>query len=116
MSPSDPILVNYVPGDMTETFVQEVHSFIQEFVDRRQLLPRSFEEVEKLAEHSFVARVEGRLVGFVALEVYSRKLSEIQCLAVDSQFRRLWIAYLWSDEWRRFADSQMWIAFLTFAV
>ena len=92
MSPSDPILVNYASGDMTETSVQEVHAFIQEFVDRRQLLPRSFEEIKKLAEHSFVARVEGRLVGFVALEVYSRKLSEIQCLAVDAQFRRLGIA------------------------
>ena len=63
MSPSDPILVNYVPGDMTETFVQEVHSFIQEFVDRRQLLPRSFEEVEKLAEHSFGQ--SGRSFGWV---------------------------------------------------
>jgi amino-acid N-acetyltransferase len=34
-----------------------------------------------------VAEAEGRLVGLAAMEVYSKKLSEIQCLSVAEGYR-----------------------------
>ena len=42
----------------------------------------------RLVVHGFVAESAGRIVGFVALEVYSRKMAELQCLAVDADFQR----------------------------
>ena len=69
-----------------------VQSFLQLYVDSQQLLQRTSLELELLLKHGFVAHVlneaEQNVVGFVALEVYSKKLAEIQCLAVDAKFRR----------------------------
>lgn len=91
MSSSEPIPIVYGQGDRTAKGVQQIHSFIQDFVDRQQLLPRSIDEIERLIQHSFTATAGGQMVGFVALEIYSKKLSEIQCLAVDAKHRRLGI-------------------------
>ncbi|MCH2181918.1 MAG: GNAT family N-acetyltransferase [Mariniblastus sp.] len=91
MSSSDPIPVVYGQGDTSPQGVQEVHAFIQSFVDRQQLLPRSIDELARMMQHSFTVRASGQIIGFVALEVYSAKLGEIQCLSVDSDYRRLGI-------------------------
>ena len=56
--------------------------FIQPFVSEGRLLPRTTEELEELVYNGFVAKVDGRLIGFAALEIYSRKLAEIRSLAV----------------------------------
>lgn len=69
----------------------EIHAFLQPFVDAQQLLQRSIEEIEHLTRHAFMARYQDRLVGFAAVEVYSRKLSEIQCLAVAADYQRMGI-------------------------
>ena len=66
----------------------EVQSFLSPFMDDRQLLRRTSIELELLLKHSFKATVNGRIVAFCALEIYSKKLAEIQCLAVDDAFRR----------------------------
>ena len=52
------------------------------------MLPRTSEQLSVLLKHGFVAKVEGKIVGFAALEVYSHKLAELQCLAVDPGMRR----------------------------
>ena len=78
-----------------------VQEFLQPYMDSQHLLQRTSIELELLLKHAFVAFVpnanaEGEsevaadqiVVGFVALEIYSKKLAEIQCLAVDEQFRR----------------------------
>jgi len=91
MSSSDPIPIVYGQGEATSQGAGEVQAFIQSFVEGQQLLPRSVDELARLMQHSFTARARGQLVGFVALEIYSTKLGEIQCLAVDSNFRRLGI-------------------------
>ena len=65
-----------------------VQDFLQFFMDGHQLLPRTSIELELLLKHSFVASSEQQIVGFAALEIYSKKLAEIQCLAVSDQFRR----------------------------
>ena len=58
---------------------------IEPFVQQQLLIPRSAKEVSDLLEHGFVAIDGEALVGFAAIEIYSRKLAEIQCLAVSSQ-------------------------------
>lgn len=61
--------------------------FIQPFVDEGRLLPRTTEELEELIYNGFVAETEGRLIGFAALEIYSRKLAEVRSLAVAPEFQ-----------------------------
>ena len=66
-----------------------VEDLIDPFVEARRLLPRTWDELSELLASGFVAVDEGRIVGFAALEVYSRKMSEIRslCVATDYQGR-----------------------------
>ena len=52
-------------------------------VARGELLPRTEGEFWELLPQSFLAEVDGRAVGFAALEIFSQKLAEIQCLSYD---------------------------------
>ena len=90
MNSSEPISIIYSRGDPA-VGLMEAHGFVQKFVEQQQLLPRSMDEIKRLMQYSFTASANGDLIGFVALEIYSPKLSEIQCLAVDSDFQRLGI-------------------------
>ena len=66
----------------------DVQSFLHPFMDGVSLLRRTSIELELMLKHSFKAVSGGEIVGFCALEIYSKKLAELQCLAVDSKFRR----------------------------
>ena len=68
--------------------LKEVQNFLQPYMDRNELLQRTSIEMELLLKHAFLCRIYTKLVGFAALEIYSKKLAEIQCLAVESAFRR----------------------------
>lgn len=60
-----------------------VFAFLCPFMKQQYLLTRSIDEIEKLTEHGFLAEREAsQVVGFAAIEVYSRKMAEVQCLAV----------------------------------
>ena len=61
----------------------ELSDFILPFVQSGDLLPRTFDELEDLLETSFIARLDGVIVGCAALEIYNKKLCEIRSLAVD---------------------------------
>ena len=61
--------------------------FTAPFVARGELVRRSTKEMTSLMRHAFVAKVDGRIVGLAALEIYSPKLAEIQCLSVDASCR-----------------------------
>ena len=61
---------------------QAVMALIEPYVQQKKILRRTLEELEELLLDSFVAELEGRVVGFVALEIYSRKLAEIRSLVV----------------------------------
>jgi amino-acid N-acetyltransferase len=63
--------------------VCKIPELMRPFVARGELLPRTTDELVHLLRHAFVAEADGRLVGFAALEIYSRKLSEIQCLSFE---------------------------------
>ena len=62
-------------------------ALIEEFVSRGKILPRTLEEVEHVLANGFVAIHEGRVVGFVTLEIYSQKLAEIRSLVVDDRLQ-----------------------------
>ena len=78
--------IQILPANSDE--LAQVQAFLAPFLDDRQLLRRTSLELELLLRHSFKATSNGRIVAFCALEIYSKKLAEIQCLAVDSAFRR----------------------------
>jgi len=67
---------------VTEDLV-ELSDFIVPFVQSGELLPRTFDELEDLLETSFIARLDGGIVGCAALEIYNKKLCELRSLAVD---------------------------------
>jgi amino-acid N-acetyltransferase len=71
----------------TRRDVVAIGEFIAPFVARGELLPRTAKELARLARRAFVAEAEGRLVGLAAMEIYSKKLSEIQCLSVAKGYR-----------------------------
>lgn len=75
----------------TVTDLRTVRRFLQPFVDQGFLLPRTNDEMRHLLKHAFAARWRRKVVGFAAVEIYSRKLAEIQCLAVHSDFQRMGI-------------------------
>ena len=62
----------------------DVHRFLQSFIAQDQLLARTIEDVRNLISRGFIATHNDQIVGFAAVEVYSRKLAELQCLAVDA--------------------------------
>ena len=66
----------------TSDDVAALDRFVQPFVEEKRLLPRTLEELGELIAHGFIAEQQGRIVGFAALEVYSKKLAEIRSLAV----------------------------------
>ena len=62
-----------------------VEAFIQEFVTARRILPRTTDELTQLLTTGFIAEIQGKIVGFAALEIYSRKLGEIRSLCVSPE-------------------------------
>ncbi len=67
--------------------VDNLQAFIQPFVERGKLLPRTQDELEDLTETGFLAELDGKIVGFAALEIYSAKLAELRSLAVSNDFQ-----------------------------
>ena len=84
--------------DATQEDLAAVQTFLQPFMDQQQLLQRTSLELQLLLKHGFICRHKDRVVGFAAFEMYSKKLGEIQCLAVDSEFRRLGVGSRLVDE------------------
>jgi amino-acid N-acetyltransferase len=79
----------------TQDDLANVSEFLQPFVEKELLLQRTSVELQLLLRHSFKAvpgvesvREKTPIVGFCALEIYSKKLAEIQCLAVADDFQR----------------------------
>ena len=71
----------------TSDDVPSVIKLLKPYVEQRKLLRRTRGEMELLVPSGFVAEAKNRIVGFSAIEIYSRKLAEIQCLAVDLEYQ-----------------------------
>ncbi len=84
MTESDPILVRSATAEDLDT----VQEFLEPFVVAQYLLPRTREELAALLTNAFCGWEGSRIVGFAAVEIYSRKLAEIQCLAVHGDYQR----------------------------
>ena len=54
----------------------ELKSFLEPFMDDRLLLKRTSLELELLLRHGFKAVSQGAVVGFCALEIYSKKFRD----------------------------------------
>lgn len=68
--------------------ISRLQEMLEPFVKAHQVLRRTPEEIAVLTRHGFIAECEGQIVGFSAIEVYSRKLAEIQSLAVSQQHQK----------------------------
>lgn len=73
-----------------------IRALLKPFVEQKKLLKRMRSELILLMSNGYVAEVVGedskpKLVGFSAVEIYSRKLGEIQCLAVADGYQGLGI-------------------------
>ncbi len=69
-----------------------IQNLLQPYVVARKLLKRTMAELVTLMANGFVAETkeangETKIVGFSAVEIYSRKLSEVQCLAVADGYQ-----------------------------
>ena len=62
-------------------------ALIEQFVSRGKILSRTLDELEHVLANGYVAVQEERVVGFVTLEIYSRKLAEIRSLVVDDDLQ-----------------------------
>jgi amino-acid N-acetyltransferase len=87
--------IKFTISAATQDDLALVIQFLQPFVDRKQLLQRTSLDLQLLLRHGFKAVLEDPqvaaihpIVGFCALEIYSKKLAEIQCLAVAEDFQR----------------------------
>ncbi len=71
--------------------LDRIEALLEPFVQQRKLLRRLESELILLMANGFVAELiedgHPKIVGFAAVEIYSRKLSEIQCLAVDDGYQ-----------------------------
>ncbi len=65
--------------------VPAIAALIKPFVAQKVLRPRNEEELAALVQNGFTAEQEGRLVGFACIEIFSRKLAELLCLAVSPE-------------------------------
>ena len=71
----------------TPSDTDAIHALLRPFVAQRLLLDRTEAELIELTRHGFVAIAADTCVGFAAIEVYSTKLAELQCLAVRGDFQ-----------------------------
>ena len=79
--PAGPIVIRPCARDDRESILQ----LIQPYVEQKKILQRTLDELEELLPTAFVAEAAGRVIGFVALEIYSRKLAEIRSLVVAAK-------------------------------
>lgn len=83
-----PSLIDFELRQALPTDAPDIHALMRPFVSQHLLLSRSEAEVIELTRHGFLAMKEQRCMGFAAVEVYSPKLAELQCLAVHPDAQR----------------------------
>ncbi len=92
-SPSDDkASLQYTIRQATESDLPAIQNLLQPYVVARKLLKRTKAELLTLIGNGFVAETQeaddkAKIVGFSAVEIYSRKLSEVQCLAVADGYQ-----------------------------
>jgi amino-acid N-acetyltransferase len=80
--PTRPIAEGYQIRPAEPSDLNAVMNLLRPFVEQRLILRRTKSEIQVLLATGFVVLYEQQIVGFSSVEVYSKKLAEIQCLAV----------------------------------
>jgi amino-acid N-acetyltransferase len=79
---SKPPLIQVEIRAATAEDLPSIQTLLKPFVEARKIMRRTRAEQTALLVHGFVAVDATMVVGFSAIEIYSKKLGEIQCLAV----------------------------------
>lgn len=77
--------------EFRQATVEDIHDvieFLERFMETQQILRRTPEQIAGLLEYSCIAYAGATVVGFVAVEIYSHKMAEIQCLCVSPEVQR----------------------------
>jgi N-acetylglutamate synthase-like GNAT family acetyltransferase len=83
MADHPPVFIRPARG----TDIESLLVLIEPFVLQRKILPRTIDELTLLLSSYFVAECGSRIVGCVALEIYSTKLAELRSLVVDPDYQ-----------------------------
>ncbi len=83
-SPLDDFTIR--PAEISDA--ADIETLVEPYVQQRVLLRRSLDEIRDLTRNGFVAERNGQLIGFAAVDIYSKKLAELQCLAVAQDVQR----------------------------
>ncbi len=97
---------SFIVRGATADDLSGIEFFIQPFVESGRLLPRTTDELEDLLPSGFVVERDGQIVGFAALEIYSKKLAELRSLAVSDACRGQGIGRLLVDACLSVAKEQ----------
>jgi len=73
---------------------EAIEALVEPYVQQRVLLRRTLDELRDLTRNGFIAERDGQIVGFSAVDIYSKKLAELQCLAVTPDAQRQGIGRL----------------------
>lgn len=68
--------------------LKQVHSLINDFAKREQMIPRALNELYETLRDFVVCDVEGKVCGVCALHIMWEDLAEIRSLAVDKGFQK----------------------------
>jgi amino-acid N-acetyltransferase len=74
------------PAQITDA--EAIEALVEPYVQQRVLLRRTIDELRDLTRNGFIAERDGRMIGFSAIDIYSKKLAELQCLAVTQDAHR----------------------------
>lgn len=83
-----PLMVEIALRKATDADIPAIMNLVNPLADAGKLFRRSVDEIAELFPEFFIAEVKGQVVGCCAIEIYSRKIAEIQCLAVHADYRR----------------------------
>lgn len=67
--------------------IEEMIALVAPEIERGIILPRSAEEMANTIRSYFIAKKNGKIIGFCALHIYSPLLAEVRSLIVKEEFR-----------------------------
>ncbi|ANV97499.1 hypothetical protein BBW65_01130 [Helicobacter enhydrae] len=68
--------------------VPEMLELVESEVHNGTILFRSFEEIANTIDNYIVSRLDGKIIGFCALHIYSATLAEVRSLIVAQEYRK----------------------------
>ncbi|MDQ1341052.1 MAG: amino-acid N-acetyltransferase [Campylobacterota bacterium] len=69
--------------------ISNMQNLVKDYVKEGIILARSDDEVANAIRSYIVAKIDGKIVGFASLYIYSKDLAEIRTLVADKNFQRV---------------------------